>query len=113
MRPAILLLVILLIHPLISRANEPVLLGGGSTPPTVLNPLVSDSSQGAWTSPNPCLYPSAGAQIVSGGYINQPNVIYFGGPNSRYNYTYPYGCGGSAFAYRTPSVVYFGRGEAC
>jgi hypothetical protein len=53
-------------------------------------------------------------QIVSGGYYNPPNVIYFGGPNSCYNAGYGYGYGyGSPGCSYSPSVIYFGRGEAC
>lgn len=37
------------------------------------------------------------------GQYASPNVIYFGGPNSRYQNSY--GCGNS-------SVIYFGRGQA-
>jgi hypothetical protein len=68
--------------------------------------------------PLPIAYPAPVAyvrpvQIVSGGYYSAPNVIYFGGPNSCYNYTYPGGCYRPGCSYYSPSVIYFGRGEAC
>ena len=101
----------------IAQAQEPVMIAGGSTPPT---PVMAQAAAPVAAVPMvPVMYvpvmpvPVAYAppvQIVSGGYINPPNVIYFGGPNSYYNGTY-------AGVYRpscySPSVIYFGRGEAC
>jgi hypothetical protein len=49
-----------------------------------------------------CLVPAYTA--LSGGYYN-PNVIYFGGPNSCYRNYYS-GC------QYPPNVLYFGRGQA-
>lgn len=59
----------------------------------------------------PIAYPPP-VQVVSGGYYNAPNVVYFGGPNSCYYNTYPGGCYRPGCSY-SPSVIYFGRGEAC
>jgi hypothetical protein len=52
--------------------------------------------------PTPCAVPAYTA--LAGGYYN-PNVIYFGGPNSCYRNCYV-GCTYS------PNVLYFGRGQA-
>ena len=97
-----------------SQAQEPVLIAGGSTPPTPIvvgDPAVNVPAASVGYVPvmMPVMAPVVYAppvQIVSGGYCNPPNVIYFGGPNSCYNYC-RVGCNYS------PSVIYFGRGEAC
>ncbi len=111
---------------LVSAAQEPVLLAGGSTPPT---PVAAAFVTGATYPlpvmpvacgrpvipvgcPAPACYPRPG-QVVSGGYYNAPNVVYFGGPNSCYYSTYPGDCYRPGCAYSSPSVIYFGRGEGC
>jgi|ERR1043166_3790222 hypothetical protein len=114
--------------PLLSNAQEPVLIAGGSTPPTpVLGALASPPAYplpvaptimpvgcglpvGGCLASRPCAYPG---QVVSGGYYNAPNVVYFGGPNSCYYSTYPGDCYRPGCSYSSPSVIYFGRGEAC
>jgi hypothetical protein len=57
----------------------------------------------------PVVYQTPGCAVpaytaLNGGYYN-PNVIYFGGPNSCYRNYYS-GC------QYTPNVLYFGRGQA-
>ena len=54
-----------------------------------------------YVSPPVCVTPVYAALA---GQSAAPNVIYFGGPNSRDQNSY--GCGNS-------SVIYFGRGQAC
>jgi len=95
-----------------------VLIAGGSSPsnPSVNVPAPVPVQQAVlavpvayavpviYHAPPPCV---PVVQVVSGGCYNPPNVIYFGGPNSCYSSTYP-GC--SSY---NPSVIYFGRGEAC
>jgi len=51
-------------------------------------------------------------QVVSGGYYNAPNVVYFGGPNSCYYNSYPGDCYRPGCVDCSSSVIYFGRGEA-
>lgn len=102
---------------LTSVAQEPVLIAGGSMPPTAV--MASVSYQPAV---QPVAYPIAvvyqppvvcvpAVPVVAGGAYSAPNVIYFGGPNSCYSTP----CSGSYYrpgcAY-SPSVIYFGRGEA-
>jgi hypothetical protein len=110
MKTLILLLTILSASTIYSGAQEPVLLGGGTTPPTVLTPAVGTMLVQAPA--QNCIY-SVPVQVVSGGYFNPPNVIYFGGANSHYFRSYPRGCYGPGYSYSSPSVIYFGRGEAC
>src|SRR5262245_26516304 len=103
----------------IARAQEPVLIAGGSTAPTPVRAQPALAAPVAAVPMAPVMYVpvmpvpvvyAPPVQIVPGGYFNPPNVIYFGGPNSYYNGTY----GG---VYRpgcySPSVIYFGRGQAC
>jgi len=83
--------------------------------PAATMPLMSTACPGplghvAW--PGQFAYAQAG-QLVSGGYCNAPNVVYFGGPNSCYYNSYPGDCYRPGCAYSSPSVIYFGRGEAC
>jgi len=110
-------------------AQEPVLLAGGSTPPTpvvasfagpaaypppplIMMPITCPAPFMHGACPGPVAYPCAG-QVVSGGYYNAPNVLYFGGPNSCYYHSYPGDAYGPGCSYPSPSVIYFGRGEAC
>ena len=108
---------------LFSVAQAQVLIAGGSTPPT---PVMSAATAVAYQQPTvvpvayviPVAYPppvacSPAVQVVSGGYYNAPNVVYFGGPNSCYSSTYPGGYYRPGCSYYSPSVIYFGRGEAC
>jgi hypothetical protein len=97
-------------------AQEPVLIAGGSTPPTaVMGSLVSPPAIQPSAYPvtvvyqQPVVYVPA-VPVVAGVVCSPPNVIYFGGPNSGYS-------GGNGGYYRpncaySPSVIYFGRGEA-
>jgi hypothetical protein len=103
-------------------AQAQVMIAGGSTPPT---PVMGAATAGCRTPmavPVTCAVPGAYAtpvayvpavQVVSGGYYNAPNVVYFGGPNSCYSSTYPGGYYRPGCSYYSPSVIYFGRGEAC
>jgi hypothetical protein len=98
----------------VAVAQEPVLIGGGSAPitPIVVNqPAVAAPTVPVMYMPMPVAmvpaYPAACAQpLVYGGNCTPPNVIYFGGPNSYYNNCRP-------VCTYSPSVIYFGRGEAC
>ena len=109
-------------------AQEPVLIAGGSTPPTAVAGTAAISA--AYPSAGPVLMPVTygvpvvhvpcpapvgfhAGQVVSGGYYNAPNVVYFGGPNSCYYSSYPGDCFRPGCAYFSSSVIYFGRGEAC
>lgn len=106
------------------QAQEPVLIAGGSTPITPI--VVTQPAPAVQAVPAvpvvyvpvpvaPVVY-APPVQIVSGGYCNPPNVIYFGGPNSCYNASYYggyYGGYGRPGCSYNPSVIYFGRGEAC
>jgi hypothetical protein len=97
-------------------AQEPVLIAGGSTPPTaVMGSMVSPPAIQPAAYPvavvyqQPVVYVPA-VPAVAGGVCSPPNVIYFGGPNSCYSI-------GHGSYYRpncaySPSVIYFGRGEA-
>src|SRR6266536_2407291 len=109
----------------VSAAQEPVILAGGSTPPTPVMatlagpaptmPLMPVACPGPivhLACPGQFAYPQAG-QVVSGGYYNAPNVVYFGGPNSCYYNSYPGDCYRPGCTYSSSSVIYFGRGEAC
>src|SRR5262249_12720827 len=102
------------------QAQEPVLIAGGSTPPTpimVTQPAAAVSAVPAVpvvyvpVMAPPVVY-APPVQIVSGGYVNPPTVIYFGGPNSCYNASFYGGYCRPGCSY-SPSVIYFGRGEAC
>jgi hypothetical protein len=109
-------------------AQEPVMIAGGSAPPRAVM-----SSGAAQPAPQPAAYAAvpvvyqqpvvyvpAGPAMVNGAYAPGAcapyparNVVYFGGPNSCY-----YANGYSSSYYRpdcaySPSVIYFGRGEAC
>jgi hypothetical protein len=96
-------------------AQEQVLIAGGSTPPTAV--MGSAAYQPA---AQPAAYPVAVVYqpqvvyvpVVAGGACSAPNVIYFGGPNSCYSRDYRGGYYRPDCAY-SPSVIYFGRGEAC
>lgn len=99
-------------------AQEPVLIAGGSTPPTAVM-----GSMAYQPAAQPVPYPVAvvyqppvvyvpAVPVVSGGAYSAPNVIYFGGPNSCYSGGYPGSYYRPNCAY-SPSVIYFGRGEAC
>jgi hypothetical protein len=98
-------------------AQEPVLIAGGSTPPTAVMGSVHPPAA------QPAAYPVAvvyqppvvyvpAVPVVAGGVYSSPNVIYFGGPNSCYSRGYPGSYYRPDCAY-SPSVIYFGRGEAC
>jgi len=98
-------------------AQEPVLIAGGSTPPTAVMGSVSYQPAA-----QPVAYPVAvvyqppvvyvpAVPLVAGGACSAPNVIYFGGPNSCYSSGYHGGYYRPDCAY-SPSVIYFGRGEA-
>lgn len=93
-------------------AQEPVLIAGGSTPPTaVMGSLaiqpVAQSVPVTVVYQQPVVY-SPTVPIVAGAVCSPPNVIYFGGPNR----CYPGGYSRPNCSYN-PSVIYFGRGEAC
>jgi hypothetical protein len=98
---------------LMSVAQEPVLIAGGPTPPTALGvPAVSAE----YAVPVACATPVAcapvGQVVLATGY-QAPNVVYFGGPNSLYYNTYNRDYSRPSFSGCSPTVVYFGRGEAC
>lgn len=102
---------------LMSTAQEPVLIAGGSTPPSPVMAAVTLVQQPVAYAV-PIVYPtpvacSPAVQVVSGGYYNAPNVVYFGGPNSCYSSTYPGDYYRPGCSYYSSSVIYFGRGEAC
>lgn len=95
-------------------AQQPVLIAGGSTPPTAVMSSVSyQPAAQAVAYPVVVVYqpPVVYVPVVAGGVYSAPNVIYFGGPNSCYSGGYP----GSYYrpdCASSPSVIYFGRGEA-
>ena len=95
-------------------AQEPVLIAGGSTPPTAVMGSVSYQPVAypvAVVYQPPVVYLPA-VPVVAGGAYSAPNVIYFGGPNSCYSSGHHGGYYRPDCAY-SPSVIYFGRGEAC
>jgi hypothetical protein len=99
---------------LCASAQDQVLIAGGSTPPT---PVMG--SMAYPPAAQPTAYPVAVVYqpqvvyvpVVTGGVCAAPNVIYFGGPNSCYSSGYGGGYYQPGCAY-SPSVIYFGRGEA-
>jgi hypothetical protein len=108
---------------LFSVGQAQVMIAGGSTPPT---PVMGVATTAGCRTPTavpvtgavPVAYAAPVAyvpavQVVSGGYYNAPNVVYFGGPNSCYSSTYPGGYYRPGCSYYSSSVIYFGRGEAC
>ena len=98
---------------LVSVAQEPVLIAGGSAPATALGVPVQSAGYAVpatCATPIPCA-PLGG--VVSSGYYEAPNVVYFGGPNSRYYNSYNRDYSRPGFSACSPTVVYFGRGEAC
>ena len=111
MRTPILLSMLLMVSStLFVSAQEPVLIAGGSTPPApVMNPAVYQSV----ASPVTVVYqtPVVYVPVVASAVCSAPNVIYFGGPNSCYSGSSPGGYYRPDCAY-SPSVIYFGRGEA-
>jgi hypothetical protein len=104
------------------KAQEPVMIAGGSTPPTaVMSQAVAQPVAQPAAYPvtvvyqQPVVYVPAAPVVVGGTCAPYParNVVYFGGANSCY-----YANGYSGGYYRpdcgySPSVIYFGRGEAC
>src|SRR5882672_2390643 len=76
-------------------AQEPVLIAGGSMPPTaVMGSLASQPAAQQVAYPVPVVYQSPVvyvpvAPVVAGCGYSTPNVIYFGGPNSCYSGGYP------------------------
>ena len=103
---------------------QPVLVAGGGSPYAYTPGVVASPAPAAepiyaapqqvvvYATPAPT-YVVPEYQVVSGGYYNPPNVVYFGGANSCYNSSYPgpyYQPGCPSYL---PSVIYFGRGEAC
>ena len=99
-------------------AQEPVLIAGGSTPPTaVMGSVANQPTAQPASYPVAAVYPPQVVYVpvvpvVAGGACSAPNVIYFGGPNSCYSGGYNGGYYRPDCAY-SPSVIYFGRGEAC
>ena len=86
--------------------GDGVILTGGLGPATTYDtpiqaPVVYQTPV-VYQEPVACAVPVYTA--LAGGYYN-PNVIYFGGPNSCYR-NYYVGCNYS------PNVLYFGRGQA-
>jgi hypothetical protein len=98
----------------LATAQEPVLIAGGSTPPTpVIGAAAYQTPQPVATpvvvgyQPTVVYVPVVAAPVVVGG---APNVIYFGG-RGRCNSP---GYGGYyAPGYINPPVMYFGRREVC
>src|SRR5688572_23651344 len=98
---------------LMSVAQEPVLIAGGPTPPTALGLPAAPAEYAVpvgCATPVPCA--PVGQVVLATGY-QAPNVVYFGGPNSLYYNTYNRDYSRPSFSGCSPSVVYFGRGEAC
>lgn len=97
------------------------MIAGGSTPPTAVMSQVTQPVAQSAAYPvtvvyqQPVVYVPAAPVVVGGACAPYParNVVYFGGANSCY-----YANGFSGSYYRpdcgySPSVIYFGRGEAC
>jgi len=104
-----LVLVVGVIHIVAQGVGDGVVLTGGFGPATTpggsVQPPVVYQVPVAYQAPIQapvCSVPAYTA--LNGGYYN-PNVIYFGGPNSCYRNCYS-GCRYS------PNVLYFGRGQA-
>jgi hypothetical protein len=98
---------------LISVGQEPVLIAGGPTPPTALGVPAAAAEYAvpvAYAAPIPC---APAGQVVVASSCQPPNVVYFGGPNSLYYNSYNRDYSRPSFSGYSPTVVYFGRGEAC
>lgn len=90
------------------RVGDGVILTGGVGPATATGAPMQNANTVVYQTPTVVCPPPVLAvpayTALNGGYYN-PNVIYFGGPNSCYRNYYS-GCRYS------PNVLYFGRGQA-